>query len=148
MAATYDQNGLEFLYPENWSLTESDETSDFFEISLESPTGAIWSVSVFPPDSDVGQLLDSCAEALREQYDDFEQFAYSGSLGEFAATGFDGHFYCLDFLVTAGARAFSMEDRTLIVFWQAESREYDSNREVLDAITLSLLQKKTQLDNG
>ncbi len=142
MTATYEKNELRFLYPENWSLSESP-ADEFVEISLESPEGAIWSVSQFERESDTGELLESCASALREQYQDFEQVQFVGEIAGHPTTGFDAHFFCLDFLVTAAARVFVVGDKTMLVFCQAESREFDRKRTVLDAITISLLNSTT-----
>ena len=128
------------MYPENWNLLQSNDTDDFVEVSLESPEGGIWSVSVFSDGSSTGDLLESCAAALSEQYEDFERSDFTGQLGGFQAVGFDSHFYCLDFLVTAQARAFERNGHTVNVFCQAESREFDKSQEVFNAITQSLLQ--------
>ena len=142
MTATYDRHELRFLYPENWSISEN-EADGFVEISLESPEGTIWSVSHFPGSSPPGDLIESCASALREQYEDFEKSDFVGEVSGIPATGFDAHFYCLDFLVTAAARVFVLGDKTVLIFSQAESREFDRSRAVLDAITLSLLNQAT-----
>lgn len=139
MTATFDKHELHFLYPENWKLVENEETNDFLEVSLESPEGSIWSVSVFSANTEKRALVEHCAAALDEQYQDFEQFDFEGQIGGVDAVGFDSHFYCLDFLVTAKARAVDVGKRTLNFYCQAESREFDKSEAVFDAITLSLL---------
>ena len=140
MTAVFENEELQFMYPENWRLTQSSETNDFVEISLESPEGGIWSVSVFSDGSTTNDLLESCAVALSEQYEDFEKFEFSDNMGGFETVGFDSHFYCLDFLVTAQVRAFENHGQTLNVFCQAESRDFDKNKDVFNAITHSLMQ--------
>ena len=139
MTAIYNKHGIEFLYPENWTLTEEIQSEDIPEITLESPAGSIWSVSLFPGSANPAELLETSAAALRDQYDDLELTEFQGNLDAFATQGFDAHFYCLDFLVTSQARTFPVHDYILHVFCQAESREFDSVNEVFDAITLSLL---------
>ncbi len=140
MTAVFENEELQFMYPENWKLVQSGDTDDFVEISLESPAGGIWSVSVFNDGSSTGDLLESCAAALSEQYEDFERNDFMGEVGGIQAIGFDSHFYCLDFLVTAQVRAFELNGHTVNVFCQAESREFDKSQEVFNAITQSLLQ--------
>lgn len=144
MTAIYNKDGIEFLYPENWKLTEVPQTGDIAEISLESPSGSIWSVSLFPDSAIPAELLESSATALRDQYHDLELTEFHGQLETFATLGFDADFYCLDFLVTAQARTFPVPDYILHVYCQAESREFDSVKDVFDAITLSLLKSNFQ----
>lgn len=144
MTAIYNKHGIEFLYPENWTHTEENQTGDFVEIALESPAGSIWSVSLFPTTSNPADLLETSAAALRDQYEDLEITEFHGHLETFATLGFDAHFYCLDFLVTAQARCFPVYNYVIHVFCQAENREFDKVKDVFDAITLSLLKKSVQ----
>lgn len=142
MTATYDNGQLSFQYPENWKLQENPDTSEFTEIALESPSGCIWSVSLFPADTDPRQLLETTATALREQYEDFESSATDSLIEDQLAPGFRAHFYCLDFLVTAQAQAFKLGSHTIHILAQAESREFDQFEPVFEAITVSLLHGK------
>lgn len=144
MTAVFDKHELHFLYPENWTLVENEETDDFYEVSVESPEGNFWSVSVFSANTEKTALIQHCAAALDDQYEDFEQFEFNGEVGGVDAIGFDSHFYCLDFLVTAKARAVSVGGRTLNFYCQAESREFDNSEAVFDAMTLSLLKSLTE----
>ncbi|MEM9413757.1 MAG: hypothetical protein AAGA30_21795 [Planctomycetota bacterium] len=140
MTAVFEKHNLNFMYPDNWKLSENPETDEFIEVSLESPGGSIWSVSIFAdPEGEPHDLVESCATALSEQYEDFERFEFEGEIAGIPAVGFDSHFYCLDFLVTAQSRALRHEDRLFNIFCQAESREFDKNSDVFQAITLSLL---------
>ena len=139
MTAVFEKHRIQFMYPESWILVENDETDDFIEVSIESPEGSFWSVSIFAENMDREALAQNCAVALEDQYEDFEQFRFEGDIAGFPAVGFDSHFYCLDFLVTAKARAVQVGDRTLNIYCQAESREFDKIEQVFQAITLSLL---------
>ena len=139
MTATFEKNGLRFLYPDSWTLTEYSEAKEFHEVSLESPEGSIWSVSVFPADTRPKQLIQSCLEALQDQYDDLESSDFEGDYNGFKASGFDADFYCLDFLVTAQSRTLKHNGKTFSFFCQAESREFEKNQDVFDAITMSLM---------
>ena len=143
MTATFEKNGLRFLYPESWKLAEFSEAKEFHEVSLESPDGSIWSVSVFPGEAQQQQLVESCLEALKEQYDDLEAIGFDGEFNGYPATGFDADFYCLDFLVTAQTRTLKHNGKTFSFFCQAESREFEKNQDVFDAITLSLMSNET-----
>lgn len=140
MTAVFEKHEIQFMYPENWKLVENNETDDFVEVSLESPEGCIWSVSVFPSETDADSLIEHCSEALNDQYEDFERFDYQGEIDQIPVIGFDANFYCLDFLVTAAARALKCGDKCLNIYYQAESRDFDKNAQVFNAITLSLVQ--------
>lgn len=139
MTSSYDRQGVHFVYPENWKLSENRDADGFLEVSLESPTGCIWSASLFPAQSDSEELLQSTAGALGEQYDELEITHFEGNVGDFPSNGFNADFYCLDFLVTAQARVFQAANHTIHVFCQAESREFEELRDVFAAITISLL---------
>ena len=140
MTAIFEKHDLKFMYPDNWSLVENQEAEDFIEVSLESPSGSIWSVSVFDDqENSPEELVESCATALSEQYEDFERFEFQGEIAGVSTVGFDSHFYCLDFLVTAQSRAMRYQNRLMNIFCQAESREFDQNQDVFNAITQSLL---------
>ncbi len=139
MTALYQKHGLNFAFPENWRLTENQQPGEFVVVELESPTGCIWSASLFPHDADPAHLLRISAAALGEQYEDLEVTDFHGQLESFEATGFDADFYCLDFLVTARTRMFLTPDNVVLIFCQAENRELEQFQDVFDAITLSLL---------
>jgi len=139
MTATFERNGLRFVYPESWKLTEFSETEEFYEVSLESPDGSIWSVSVFPGETSHRQLIDSCVEGLRAQYDDLEVTHFEGEFMGNSSTGFDADFYCLDFLITAHARVVKLDGQTLSFFFQAENREFEKLLVVFNAISFSLM---------
>ncbi len=139
MTAEFAKHDIQFMYPENWVISENEDPTDFIEISLESPEGSIWSVSIFPENTDTNDLIENTADALKDQYQDFERSDFEGELGRFQSVGFEAHFYCLDFLVTAVAQSVSCHGKCLHIFYQAESRDFDKNAQVFDAINLSLI---------
>ena len=55
------------------------------------------------------------------------------------SVGYDLLFYCLDFIVSSRVRSFSFENRTFVLLWQAEDKEFDEISPVFSAITTSLL---------
>ena len=127
------------MYPESWKLSEYGEAEEFHEISLESPDGSIWSVSIFRDEMPAEELIQSCLAALQEQYSDLESTPFSGDFHGYAASGFDADFYCLDFLVTAQGRTLNFNGKTFSFFCQAESREFEKLKDVFAAITTSLI---------
>ncbi len=146
MTATFKNAELEFLYPENWKLQESYASEEIYEVALESPDGCIWSVSVFLDGSAPAKLTEMCAEALKDQYEDFERFDWNGEIAGLESIGFDSNFFCLDFIVAAQSRAFRLADKTLNVFCQAEMRDFEKNEQVFEAITTSLIRSLQEAD--
>lgn len=138
MVSTYDGIGIRFLYPENWTISDEQAIEWPRTVTVTSPSGAFWTVHVYPPGVDVRELMDEAVEAMRQIYDDFEE-EETEILGEGEVYGRDLRFYCLDFLVAAKVRANPFPDQTLIWLYQAEDREFDEIELVFRAITKSML---------
>lgn len=140
MPAEYSKHGLTFLYPENWQLKDQQDSSLPYQVSLEGPTGGLWSLDMFPSDDDPELILDGAIRALKEQYEDVELTMAASDFEAFPSRGVDANFFCLDFLVSAKMRVFQSPKYQLLNWYQAESREFDSHHEVFRAVTQSLLQ--------
>ena len=142
MTAVYEKHDVRFMYPENWRLSEDNDGRVPWEISLETPEGGLWSVSIFPAETDPQDLIKKSVEALKQQYEDVEVNELTTDFSGFQSTGFDAYFYCLDFLVTAQIRVIQAERYTYVFYDQAESREFDNNSQVFQAIATSLLENE------
>lgn len=140
MTATYEKHGLKFLYPENWKLTDGQDVEPPYQVEIETPSGGIWSVSVFPSDSDSDELLADSVRALQDTYEDVEIDVANPDFTDYPSEGIDAYFYCLDFLVMARIRVLQTQRYKLVLLFQAESREFDGYLDVFRAITTSLLQ--------
>ena len=141
MTATFKHDQIEFIYPENWSLTSNIEADSFTgEVSLETPEGGFWSLLIFPPNADPTELLDKAKQGLIEQYEDVEFQSTSEPADEiYDSISTEAFFYCLDFLVTAQLNVITTPNHILVICSQAESREFDEKRDVFAAMTASLL---------
>ena len=126
------------MYPDNWVVKEEDESPR--HVALETPTGGLWSLNIFPPGGDTEQLLDDSIAELKSQYEDVEFSMASPRFGEFETRGIEANFFCLDFVVSAQVVAIATEEFNFLVWYQAENREFDQQLEVFDAVTMSLLQ--------
>lgn len=141
MTAVYDKLGLNFMYPENWKLTDSADDSVPHEITVDSPDGAaMWSVHVYPEDAHPDGLLDQTLESLRETYPDLELSELDESSTEQPIEGNEALFYCLDFLVRARLQVFQTDQHRVLAWYQAEDREFAKMELVFQAMTTSLLQ--------
>ena len=141
MTAVYAEHGLTFSYPENWTL-EEENTTDSIVVTLQSPKGAIWAVSIFSSEAEPEDVAKNALQAMLEEYPDLEVKPAEGSFEGIPQVGFDIDFVCLDFIVTASLRAMLLEDCTVCIECQAETREFDQLAEVFRAITYSMLENE------
>lgn len=141
MTATYDRSGLNFMYPENWKLAEDAMDQIPRTIMLQSPTGAFWSVDIYPFSVEADQLLKDTIAAMREEYPELECEDVEESICETDAVGKDLHFYCLDFVVASHVRALRFGHATYLLTYQAEDRDFEKLGPVFRAITTSLFQE-------
>ena len=141
MTAVYDKLGLNFMYPENWKLTDSADDSIPHEITVDSPDGAaMWSVHVYPDGTQPDRLLEQTWETLRETYPDLELSDLEASSNEQSIDGQEALFYCLDFLIRVRLQVFEKDQRRVLAWYQAEDREFEKMDLVFQAMTTSLLQ--------
>ena len=137
--ATYDRSGLNFLYPENWKLVEDSMDAIPRTIVIQSPTGAFWSVDIHPFSVSREELIETVAQAMKEEYPELESYPVSVEILDNEAVGFDLFFCCLDFVVTSHIRALQVGHATYLLTYQAEDRDFEKLGPVFDAMTLSLL---------
>jgi len=140
MTATYDKLGLKFLYPENWKLID-DTDSDFpHVVTLETPDGgATWTVHVYPEDANQDDVLKETLATLTETYEDAEVSKIEKPIGDTDCTGVEVLFYCLDFLVRAEIKFVKTSKYLLMVWTQAEDRDFDKQELVFSAISIGLI---------
>ena len=139
MTAVYDKLGLKFLYPENWTLIDDSADSPRV-ITLETPDGSnTWSVHLYPTGTDGDLVLKEALDSLQQTYEDLEVAPHSQQLGELEATGVEVMFYCLDFLIRAQLHILQTPHDMVLIWAQAEDRDFDQQQIVFQAITISLL---------
>ena len=142
MTGTYHRSGIQFQYPENWTL--ADDSMDTFPrtISVQAPSGAFWSGDMHPFSVDPVELLSVALEAMRGEYQDLEVSPANDDFVGNESFGYDLFFCCLDFIVTSRLRAFRRGHATYMFTFQAEDREFEKLEPVFEAITHSFLQEK------
>lgn len=137
MTARYNEDGIQFVYPETWAVVKEEPMGDELRtVAVHSPDGAFWSTT--QGNVPVEQLVSQVAEAIAKEYEDVEVSPVDRRVGEFELKGIELHFYCLDFLVIAQVVCCVGDERSRVMLMQAESREFDQMLPVFDAITLSL----------
>jgi hypothetical protein len=141
MTASYDRAGLQFVYPENWTL--ADDTVDEIPrtISVQSPTGGFWSVDIHPFSVEPEKLLEDAVSVMREEYPDMETQKISEEVSGEPSFGYDLDFYCLDFVVHCRLRALQSGHATYLLTYQAEDRDFEQLGAVFQAITISMFRE-------
>ncbi len=143
MPATYDKMGIRFLYPDNWILDEQEAVEGNRSLTVYSPGGAFWSITLHPASADVRELASTAMAALKAEYEGAEAEPVTEEIGGQELTGYDLHFFFLDLINTALVRGFPMAGASCLVLCQAEDREFEQFRAVFRAMTTSLLAEST-----
>lgn len=141
MVAVYEKHGIQFMYPENWSLSEED-TSWPREVSVESPGGGFWALHLYSPPEDAQRLTDDVLDAMRAEYDPVESEEVEEQVAGVTAVGHDLTFFYLDLLITCRVRGFTLGDKTFVLITQAEDRDYQQLAPVFQAMTVNLVENQ------
>jgi len=137
MAALFQEGGIRFQYPENWTL-EREDSDGGWSVAVQSPDTAFFLVSLdagLPP---LESVLATALDALREEYPDLETDETVDTLAGQPAVGHEGQFTSLDLTNTCWLRSFYSADGTVLVMWQANDLELERVEPVLRAICASL----------
>lgn len=141
MPAVFERLGIAFQYPDDWKLDEEEAVAGNRSVTVYNPRGGgFWSVSLYPHNSESMTLADAAVKAMREEYDSLEAAPTEEEIAGQTLVGYDLHFYCLDLTSTAVVRSIRTAKRTLVIFYQAEDREFAELEAVFKAITWTLLQ--------
>ncbi len=139
MPAEFKKLGISFQYPENWALDEDDALAGRRSVTVYSPGGAFWSVSVHPRSTQPFKMAKAAVDAMKEEYDELEAEEAQEIIAGREMVGYDLSFYYLDLINAASVRCLRTDRATYTVFCQAEDREFDQLRPVFLAMTTSLL---------
>ena len=141
MPAKFERLGIAFQYPDDWRLDEEEAVAGNRSVTVYNPRGGgFWSVSLHPQKADSMALADAAVNAMREVYDSLEAAPAEEEIAGQTLVGYDLNFYCLDLTSTAAVRIVRTPKRTLVIFYQAEDREFEEIKAVFQAISWTLLQ--------
>ncbi len=147
MPAKFDSLGISFQYPDNWTLDDSDALLGRKSVTVFSPGGAFWSVTIHSELAEPAKLAAAVIEAMRQEYQGLEAQEALETMAGRDLTGYDLAFYCLDLTNTARVRSFRVGHSTYTVFCQAEDREFEQVQRVFQAMTTTLLAGLKDLDD-
>src|SRR5262245_14014238 len=146
MPAVYENFGVRFLYPENWSITDVEDEGWPRSVTVQSPDTGFWSLHVYPPEHELKPIVKELIAAIRGGIDDIEVRQASEKFAAPPTTGVDLAFFYLDLLVEAKIRCLRTPSATLVWLYQAESREFETIEAVFQAIAVSMLQTQVASD--
>jgi hypothetical protein len=139
MPARFDSLGISFQYPDNWTLDDSDALLGRKSVTVYSPGGAFWSVTIQSGKAEPNKLTAAVVETLKQEYDSLEAEPIEETVAGHDLVGYDMAFYCLDLTNTAHVRSLRSAYTTYTIYCQAEDRDYACLKAVFAAMTLTLL---------
>jgi len=137
MLTAFQEDGLSFLYPENWQL-QRDDTDNGWTVSLQSPDTAFVIISFDGEMPDPQHMADTALGALQEEYPTLEADSCLDDIAGQPACGHDIRFFSFDLTNTCWTRSFYCGQGTVLVMWQANDLDLERAEPVLKAICASL----------
>jgi len=148
MPQEYRYEGLGFFYPENWTLEEEIFRGGEHTVVLYPPDGGFFSVSFYSRHTDPEKLAQAAVAALKEEYKGVDVEAIQETVAGWELTGYDMAFFYLDLITTAQVRCLRTDRHTLVIYCQAEDRQFEKLAPVFRAILTSLVQSIRPLRYG
>jgi hypothetical protein len=139
MPARFDKLGIAFLYPENWTLDDSDALLGRKSVTVYSPGGGFWTVAIHSGAADPTKLATAVLDAMKKEYPGLEIDETFEQIAGHDLIGYDLAFYYLDLINTALIRSLRVGQTSYTIFCQAEDREFDQLRMIFQAMTTSLV---------
>ncbi len=139
MPSEFRDMGIAFQYPDNWTLDDEEVLEGRRSVTVFSPTGAFWSISIHPRSTNPLALAKEAVEAMRDEYVDPDVEEIHENISGHELVGYDLNFFVMDLTTTARIRCLRTRRATYVVFCQAEDEDLVRVGRVFEAITTSLL---------
>ncbi len=141
MPQMFEHAELKFLYPENWKIIEQQTDSAICQsVTLQNEGTILWSVYRYDGQMDTEELIGQSVRAIHAEYEEHEETVnYQINVGDEELVGIRMFFNYLDFILCMTAVTIFKNDATYMFVIQAESREYDENEIIFQALATSLL---------
>ena len=140
MPATFDDFGIKFLYPDNWTQIDRSADEGKEGVTLELPSGGFFTVERAREGELAEEVIEEVADSFASDYGEVERepIHCDGADGRESAVEF--RFYYLDLLIISRLFILERDASTLVVQMQAESRDFDENERVFDALLKQIRQ--------
>ncbi len=146
MPASFDNLGVRFDYPENWTVEDISDSSNSQQVVLSSPYTAFCQLSRHPAETPLEPLFDEALSALRTDYREIEVEPDDEVLEGWQLQGFSVSFFYLDLINTCWLRGFRTPRATYLVLFQAEDRDFTRTALVFRAILTGLIRNLAEDD--
>jgi hypothetical protein len=133
----YDGHGITFEYPGYWELSEEIDDTDVL-ITVSADNSCFWALRILHGCPRPDEVVNSCIEAFKEEYDDPEVTESGGVLAEMPAFCREVEFSCFELLNSVALCSVRSSSMTLLVWWQGTDHELESIRPILDRMTQSV----------
>jgi hypothetical protein len=144
MPATFDQFGVRFDYPDNWSVEQSEDDDSSEQVVVSSPHTAFWQLSKHAAGTELEPLFDEVLAALRSEYQEIEVEPEDELIDGHLVTGFTVNFFCLELTSTCWLRGIETPEANYLLVCQAEDREFAQLELVFQAMLASVLRNLTE----
>jgi hypothetical protein len=145
MQANFEQFGIRFQYPDNWTLEADDLLKGQGAVSVYSPGGGFWSLTVHDPSDEPDELVDAVVDTMRNLYEELDAEESVETIDGRQVPCCEMNFYYLDLTNTATVRVISSARANYLVLCQAEDREFAELENVFAAMTASLVKQSEWL---
>ncbi|MBL8824364.1 MAG: hypothetical protein JNJ77_17385 [Planctomycetia bacterium] len=141
MATLYDDEVLQFQYPENWQV-ERQDTEEGWTVSVQSPGTAFLLISFYTERPEVQDILQTALQAMQQDYPELEAEPVSEKWNHHATKGYDITFFSLDTVNQCQLRALRTAKASILILSQHSTFDSATHIAVLDAIRVSMQMKK------
>ena len=133
----YEARGVRFDYPGYWELTEENEDGDSL-ITVSADGACFWVLRILTRNHSAEEVVNSCLEALQEEYDDAEVHEGTATLALMPALCCEIGFSCFELLNTVSLTSVCASGVTLLAWWQGTDHELGDIRPLFEQMTQSV----------
>jgi hypothetical protein len=133
----YENPAIQFLYPENWELTES-RNRDGLTVSLQSPYSMFLFLTYYERAVAADELADEALQTMSDEYPELDSDAVSERIADQPAVGHDVSFFSLDLTNTCWIRAFSAGGHSVLIFAQTSDLDLKRAEQAFRGVCASL----------
>lgn len=138
MPASFDSFGIKFLYPDNWSLADRGEGEGDEGVTLELPSGGFFSIEREAEDQLADELIEELASSFEHDYGEVEREELPVDSQSDIERAVEFRFYYLDLLIISRMLILDRREKRYVIQLQAETRDFERNEMVFDAILKQL----------
>jgi hypothetical protein len=144
----YSHHGINFSYPEHWTLEEDHmETAEGSLVLSHDESGAFWTLQKYPAGTNPEVVIWEAVATMQSEYADIECDRFEKKIAGKSVIGFEMTFFFLDMMNVAMVICFEQSGQIISVFWQTSNQQIVvdgkkvSPEKTMESITRSLLRE-------